>query len=305
LGRHPHLHCLVTGGGLTDEDTWKASYKPDETPFLVPVKALMQHFRKLFCRRLERTLKKEKFNLPEGYSTQQILTMINKVNRSNWAVYVSKPLEDGGPTPEEILHYQAKAVAGGPLSEMRITGSERTVNEWVADIVQAQPPQLGYLTETLMPNSRFETVDGDANSVRFRWGKFDRNSARRQRDKLCTLSVEKFIERLLWHVTPPTFHAVREYGLYTGAKKTAYQKLRALLPDTPEPEVVKLAKTGQTEQADGRVSLQAYMAQRTRCPVCGKKLELCAVIRSSVTGKSSPRDKALIRALRCKRRRGG
>jgi hypothetical protein len=305
LFRHPHLHCLVTGGGLTDEDTWKDSYKPGEKPFLVPVNALMQHFRKLFCRRLERKIKKERFTLPDGYSKQQMLNIINKVNRSNWEVYVSKPPEDGGPTTKEILDYQAKAVAGGPIPEMRIADIERKVNEWVADIVQAQQPQLGYLSEALMPNSRFETVDGEANSVSFRWGTFDHNSARRRRDKLCTLPLDEFIERLLWHVTPPQFHAVREYGLYTGAKKTEYQKLRAVLPDAPEPEVVKLERTGQTEQVDGRISLQEYIDQRTRCPVCGKKLEVCAVIRSSVTGKISPRDKAFVKALRRKRRRGG
>jgi len=305
LLRHPHLHCLVTGGGLTDEDTWKDSYKPGDKPFLVHVKALMQRFRKLFCRRLERKIKKEKLKLPEGCKKQQMLNIINKVNRTNWEVYVAKPPEDGGPTTEEILEYQAKAVAGGPISQMRITGIERKVNEWVADIVEAQQPQLGYLSEPLLPNSRFEESKESDNSVSFRWGKFDRNSARRRRDKLCTLTIGKVIGRLLLHGTPPNLHAVREYGLYTGAKKREYQKLRAVLPDAPEPEVVKVERTGEAEQADGRVTLQEYIEQRTRCPVCGKKLELSRVIPSSVTGKISPRDKALVRALRRKRRRGG
>lgn len=141
LLRHPHLHCLVTGGGLTDDDTWKDSYKPGAKPFLVHVKALMQLFRRLFCRRLERKIKKEQFTLPDGCSTQPMLNIINTVNRTNWEVYVSKPPEDGGPTTEDILEYQAKAVAGGPISESRIVGIERKVHEWVADIVEAQQPQ--------------------------------------------------------------------------------------------------------------------------------------------------------------------
>jgi len=305
LLRHPHLHCLVTGGGLGQEDTWKDSYKPGEKPFLVHVKALMQLFRKLFCRRLERKLKKEKLKLPDGYSKQQMLNMLNKVNRTNWSVYVARPPKDGGPSTEEILEYQAKAVAGGPITESRIIGVERKVNDWVADIVQAQQPQLGYLTEPLLPNSRFDESKESDNSVSFRWGRFERDSGRRERDKLCTLTVEKFIERLLWHVTPPKFHAVREYGLYSSAKKREYQKLRNMLPDAPEPEVVKGEKTGEVERDEGRVSLQEYMDEHTRCPVCGKKLELSRVIPSSVTGKISPRDKALLRALSRKRRRGG
>jgi hypothetical protein len=65
LLRHPHLHCLVTGGGLSAEDRWKDSYKPGAKPFLVSVNALMQRFRRLFCRRLEAKLTKAQLKLPE------------------------------------------------------------------------------------------------------------------------------------------------------------------------------------------------------------------------------------------------
>ena len=41
---HPHVHFIVTGGGLTDDGSWKFS-RPD---FLVPVKALSKIFRAKF-----------------------------------------------------------------------------------------------------------------------------------------------------------------------------------------------------------------------------------------------------------------
>ena len=41
---HPHVHFIVTGGGLTDDGRWRAS-RPD---FLVPVKALSKIFRAKF-----------------------------------------------------------------------------------------------------------------------------------------------------------------------------------------------------------------------------------------------------------------
>jgi hypothetical protein len=305
LLRHPHLHCLVTGGGLSPEERWKESYKSGEKPFLVSGNALMQRFRRLFCRTLERKLNKEHLKLPEGCSTQQMLNIINKVNRRNWEVYVAKPVEDGGPSTEEILAYQAKAVAGGPLSHMRIEGIERNVNEWVAGIVAGQEPQVAYLTDPLMPNSRFEEVDELDKRVSFRWGMFDQHSGRRVRDKLCTLRLEEFMKRLLWHVTPSDFHAIREYGLYTSAKKAECEKLRVLLPGLPGGEAEATAGKDRVKQDDERIPLSEYMEKHTRCPVCGKKLEICGVIPSSVTGKLAPRDKALIKALRRKRRRGG
>jgi hypothetical protein len=41
MRQHPHLHCLVTGGGLTPQDAWKDSYRPGDKPFLVRAEVLM------------------------------------------------------------------------------------------------------------------------------------------------------------------------------------------------------------------------------------------------------------------------
>jgi Putative transposase/Transposase zinc-binding domain len=46
LMNHPHLHCLVTGGGLTAQNTWSG---PKQTRWLFPVRAVAQMFRGKFC----------------------------------------------------------------------------------------------------------------------------------------------------------------------------------------------------------------------------------------------------------------
>ena len=48
---HPHVHYIVTGGGLTDDGRWRSS-RPD---FLVPVKALSVIFRAKFRDQLKKT----------------------------------------------------------------------------------------------------------------------------------------------------------------------------------------------------------------------------------------------------------
>ncbi len=48
---HPHVHFIVTGGGLTDDGRWRRS-RPD---FLVPVKALSKIFRAKFRDQLKKT----------------------------------------------------------------------------------------------------------------------------------------------------------------------------------------------------------------------------------------------------------
>jgi hypothetical protein len=46
LMNHPHLHCLVTGGGLTAQDTWAG---PKQTRWLFPVHAVARRFQGKFC----------------------------------------------------------------------------------------------------------------------------------------------------------------------------------------------------------------------------------------------------------------
>jgi hypothetical protein len=305
LRRHPHLHCLVTGGGLTPAGVWKDSYKPGDRPFLVPGKPLMQHFRKLFCRKVEHAVRRGIVKLPKGCRRQQMLNLIHKVNRTDWQVYIAKPPEDGGPTTEEILEYQAKAVAGGPLSDVRIEGIERTVSAWQAGIQACQEPQLRYVSELSLPASRVQEVS--PHEVSFRWGTYDQETGRRVRDQTETLPLETFLRRLFWHVPPPGLHTIRQYGLYSTPKKAQCEQCRALLPKTSPADAERIGTVGQGTNAEGRLPLEEFMAQRSRCPICGKPLEITRVIPSSVTGKLSPRDKAFARKLSRTRmrRRGG
>jgi predicted nucleic acid-binding Zn ribbon protein len=306
LLRHPHLHCLVTGGGLTMEGTWKDSWKSGDTPFLVSVKALMQRFRKLFCRKVARKITHGVLTLPKGCRRQQMLNLIHKVNRTNWEVYIAKPPEDGGPTTEEILEYQAKAVAGGPLSEKRLEGITPTVSAWQAGIQAFQEPQLRYVSESPLTKGRVQEVSQQ--DVTFRWGRYDQASGCRVRDQRETLPLEDFIRRLLWHVPPPNFRAIRQYGLYTSVKQADYETCRTILPKTPPPDAERAGTSdnARKEGDEGPVPLEEYMQQRKHCPVCGKILEITRILPSSVTGKLSPRDKALARKVsRTRRRRRG
>ena len=46
LMNHPHLHCLVSGGGLTPQNSWAG---PKQARWLFPVRAVGQVFRAKFC----------------------------------------------------------------------------------------------------------------------------------------------------------------------------------------------------------------------------------------------------------------
>jgi hypothetical protein len=76
---HPHIHYLITGGGLAPEDSWREA----DPEFLVPVTALSPVFRARFRDALRK-------RLPDMFAL-----IPKKVWRRDWVVH-SKPVGNGG-----------------------------------------------------------------------------------------------------------------------------------------------------------------------------------------------------------------
>ncbi len=217
---HPHLHCMVTGGGLTPEGKWMDAANPD---CLVAVKPLMYEFRKQFCRGLKQLLKDDELTLPEDTTRRKLLARLNKTNRKNWAVFIAKQPEKGGPATEDILRYLSEDVAGGPLSGDRL----------VPRSSEFSAVQLAYLNSAPLTEARLQ--EAHEGEVGFTRGKYDPITQKRERTEIETLPVEEFLQRYLQHVSPSGYQTIRHYGLYTGAKKTAYEQCAELLVDRSPP----------------------------------------------------------------------
>jgi hypothetical protein len=98
---HPHLHCLVTGGGRTAEGQWRAV----RHGFLLPVRVVMAVFRgKLLAA------------LPEGRSCQQMANLLHKLGRTKWNVHIRERYPHGA----GVLTYLARYIRGGPLANRRL-----------------------------------------------------------------------------------------------------------------------------------------------------------------------------------------
>jgi hypothetical protein len=262
MRRHPHLHCMVTGGGLTPEGKWIDVGNPN---CLVAVKPLMYEFRKQFCQGLKQLLKDNKLTLPEDTTKRQWLARLNKINRKNWAVFIAKQPENGGPATKDILRYLSKDVAGGPLSGDRL----------VPQSSELSATQLAYLNSTALTESRLqEAREGE---VSFTWGKYDPVTQKRERTEIETLPMKEFLQRYLQHVPPSGYQTIRHYGLYTSAKKTAYERCAELLADRFL--LVSSDETGDEPTLDN----DSWISEHT-CPVCGKPLMVTQHLPSTLTG---------------------
>jgi hypothetical protein len=114
---HPHLHCLVTGGGLTAEGQWRAV----RHGFLLPVRVVMAVFRGKLLAALREGLAHGQLALPEGRSCQQMANLLNKLGRTKWNVHIRERYPHGA----GVLTYLARYIRGGPLANQRLVSSHR------------------------------------------------------------------------------------------------------------------------------------------------------------------------------------
>jgi len=103
LSYHLHVHCLVTGGGLSsDGRTWM----PARDDYLVPVKALSRLFRKSFLKSIRRRFKD--IHLPKY------------IRQKEWVVH-SKPAVQGTDT---VLNYLACYIHRVAITNSRIISAD-------------------------------------------------------------------------------------------------------------------------------------------------------------------------------------
>jgi hypothetical protein len=91
---HPHVHCIVTGGGLAvSRDRWIAS-RPG---FLVPVRVLSRVFRGKLLERFERALHSRTSGLGASFGRQ----LLRQAASKEWVVYSKAPMAG----PAQVLRY--------------------------------------------------------------------------------------------------------------------------------------------------------------------------------------------------------
>ncbi len=99
LSLHPHLHCIVPGGGMARSGKWRYAKNGGGTRYLFPVRAMGKVFRALFVQGLRDT-----FELP----TDLYDTLFSK----DWVVYCKRPFLGASQVIEYLGRYTHKIAIG-------------------------------------------------------------------------------------------------------------------------------------------------------------------------------------------------
>ena len=123
LDRHPHIHCVVPGGGLSlDHARWIGA----RSHFFLPVRVLSRVFRGKFVAGLRRAFHHDQLALKGACaslnSDRAFAAFLRTLFRQDWVVYAKPPF--GG--PEHVLQYLARYTHRVAISNHRLVAVSDT-----------------------------------------------------------------------------------------------------------------------------------------------------------------------------------
>jgi hypothetical protein len=117
---HPHAHCVVPGGGLSEDRTCWVGSRPD---FFLPVRVLSRVFRGKFLAGLRAAFTGGRVRVtgrcPLG-AAAEFERAVSGAARTDWVVYAKPPF--GG--PEQVLKYLARYTHRVAISDSRLLDFE-------------------------------------------------------------------------------------------------------------------------------------------------------------------------------------
>ncbi len=201
LHHHPHVHAVVTGGGLSCNAKGVIDASPRwigcRKGFLLPVKVLSRVFRGKYLAGLQQAFDEGKLVWPKNRNAltepDAFQRWLSPLYRKDWVVYAKRPF--GGPT--QVLKYLARYTHRVAISNARLV----------------------------------DVADGQ---VSFRY----KDYADGNQQKVMTLCADEFLRRFVQHVLPKSFVKIRHYGLLANKQreeKLAMSRLLLHTADVPGP----------------------------------------------------------------------
>ena len=110
LSYHPHVHCIVPGGGITVRDRWRPI--KGKGKYLFPVKALSKVFRGKFIALLK--------SFCDDHGLDSINSLLVQLYQKDWVVY-AKPSFGGA---QGVIQYLARYTHNVAISHHRIVSQD-------------------------------------------------------------------------------------------------------------------------------------------------------------------------------------
>ncbi len=112
LNYHPHLHCLVTAGGVTQTGNWKDL----ESDFLLPIRVVKTLFRGKLQSFIKTAIVNGAIHIPANESLNTVLRYHQTLYKKQWSVRIQEKYDHG----KGVVLYLARYMKGGPINPKQI-----------------------------------------------------------------------------------------------------------------------------------------------------------------------------------------
>ena len=116
---HPHIHCIVPGGGLSPSGL---TFIHSKKKFFIPVKVLSRKFRGKFLSLLKELFKQGEICIPNGID---FIELVKKLHLIDWVTYCKPPFK----STHHVINYLSRYTHKVAISNNRIVNySNQTVS---------------------------------------------------------------------------------------------------------------------------------------------------------------------------------
>jgi len=112
LSLHPHIHTLISHGGVNAKGEWVTPKKDT----LFPQKPLMIVYRGKLCAKLKEAMQREDWRFPPGMNETQVKNRLNKLGRKAWVVHCCPRYEHA----TGVVKYLSRYVKSGPIKKQQV-----------------------------------------------------------------------------------------------------------------------------------------------------------------------------------------
>jgi hypothetical protein len=116
---HPHIHGVISAGGLTSGGDWKATTRPGRASFLFPVRVMAKLFKQAFLTGVIDRFWRGELALPDPIA-RNVLDRLRAASRARWVVYAKRPFAGA----EHVYRYLGQYTHRVGISNSRILAIE-------------------------------------------------------------------------------------------------------------------------------------------------------------------------------------
>jgi hypothetical protein len=138
LGHHPHLHCVVPGGGLSPDGARWVACRPG---FFLPVRVLSRLFRRLFLQHLQAAYDADTLRLVGALEVLRHRSAwthaLAAMRQTEWVVYAKRPFAG----PQQVVDYVGRYTHRVAISNDRLLDMEGGQVRFTYKDYRADPQQ--------------------------------------------------------------------------------------------------------------------------------------------------------------------